>query len=225
MRDHFAERTFILRVDATDIGSSEATIASDIGFLAEHHIRPIIVTPSKSIAASWVRALNRNANVAVGLSGSDAGLLPATAPDHIGTVQTRLLATLTTAGYVPIIEPTAFGLSGNEIAVEPNEVACAIASATDAARVIFFHTGGGVLDPQTRVLLNELTPAEALALAESTELDTALRATIRAAALGVRAGVEAAQIFDGRIAHAMIVEVLTAQHLGTQVTGSVYIGC
>jgi acetylglutamate kinase len=225
MFEHFAERTFILRVDTTDIASIEATLASDIAFLTEHQIRPIVITPSAGIASSWVRTLNRNANVAVGLSGSDAALLPATGADRIGTVQTRLLATLITAGYVPIIEPTAFSLSGNEIAVAPDDAACAIASATDAVRAIFFHTAGGVIDPQTQVLLHELTPAEALALAERHELDASLRAGIRAAALGVRAGVEAAQIIDGRIAHAMIIEMLTAHHLGTQVTGSVCIDC
>jgi acetylglutamate kinase len=69
-----------------------------------------------------------------------------------------------------------------------------------------------------------LTPAEALALAEREDLDARLRAAMRAAARGVRAGVGAAQILDGRIAHATIVECLTEQHLGTQVTGSVFTG-
>jgi acetylglutamate kinase len=226
MIDSFAGRTFILRVDATDIGSAQTTIASDVAFLTERQVRPIVVAPSASIASSWVRALNRNANVAVGLSGSDAGLLPAAAgADRLGTVQTRLLATLTDAGYVPIIEPVAFGLSGDDVAVEPDVAACAIASATNAVRVIFFHASGGVVDPHTRALLAELTPSEALALAERPEIDPSLRAAVRAAALGVRAGVDAAQIVDGRIAHAAITEILTSYHLGTQVVGSVYMGC
>lgn len=160
MLDSFVGRTFILRVDTTEIGSAQTTVASDITFLTEHQIRPIVVTPSASVASSWVRTLNRNANVAVGLSGSDAALLPATGSDHLGTVQTRLLVTLTAAGYVPIIAPVAFGLSGDEIAVEPDAVACAIAAATDAVRAIFFHSAGGVIDPRTRALLEELTPAE-----------------------------------------------------------------
>ena len=73
-------------------------------------------------------------------------------------------------------------------------------------------------------MIDELTPAEALALADRTDLAPELRRAIRAAALGVRAGVEAAQILDGRIAHAAIVEFLTERHLGTQVTGTVYLG-
>src|SRR4029077_20650386 len=103
--DSFVGRTFILRVDTTDIGSTQTTVASDIAFLTEHQIRPIVVTPNAGIASSWVRTLNRNADIAFCVSGSDAALLPATCSDHLGTVQTRLLATLTAAGYVPIIAP------------------------------------------------------------------------------------------------------------------------
>ena len=51
-----------------------------------------------------------------------------------------------------------------------------------------------------------------------------MRAVVRAAAYVVRAGVNAAQILDGRVAHAAIVEFLTDRHLGTQVTGTVYLG-
>ncbi|HTV72253.1 MAG TPA: hypothetical protein VME66_00915 [Candidatus Acidoferrales bacterium] len=222
MREDFAGRIFVLRVGAADIEAPQTTIVADIAFLAEHHVRPIVVAPSGAVASSWVRTLNRNANVAVRLSGADAALLPAAHADQIGTVQTRLLATLTSAGYVPVIEPTAFALSGDEIAVEPDDVASAIASATDAARAIFFHEAGGVVDPQTQAIVSELTPAEALTLAEHGNLDPSLRTAIRAAALGVRAGVAAAQIVDGRIAHATIVELLTTQHLGTQVTGSIF---
>ena len=103
-------------------------------------------------------------------------------------------------------------------------MAVAIAAATAAARAIFFHASGGVVDPATLALVSELTPAEALTLAEGDDLDPELAAAIRAAARAVRAGVSAAQIFDGRVAHATIVEFLTAQHLGTQITGAVYLG-
>nr|MDQ2681286.1 hypothetical protein [Candidatus Eremiobacteraeota bacterium] len=91
-----------------------------------------------------------------------------------------------------------------------------------AVRAIFFDTLGGVADPHTAALIDELTPAEALGIAENTAIPLTLRNAVRAAALGVRAGVGAAQIIDGRIAHAAIVELLTQRHLGTQVTGSVY---
>jgi acetylglutamate kinase len=135
-------------------------------------------------------------------------------------VQTRILHTLTAAGFIPVVEPTAFAVFGpDDEAVVPDDVAAAIATATEAARAIFFHRDGGVIDPQTLQIIDELTPAEALALANDVRVPDDLRHAIRAAATGVRGGVAAAQIVDGRVAHAALVEVLTATHLGTQVTG------
>jgi acetylglutamate kinase len=72
------------------------------------------------------------------------------------------------------------------------------------------------------MLVAQLTPAEALEIAEDRSLAENLRNAVRAAALGVRGGVGAAQICDGRVAHASIVEFLTARHLGTQVAGTVH---
>ena len=223
MGPSFAGRTFVLRIDRSPIDEN-TTLASDLAFLMQRNVRPIVVAPSADAARSYVRALNRQTNVAVGLSGADAAFLPARGHDTVGRVQTGILATLTEAGYIPVIEPTAFAFGGGEVEIGADDVAAAIAAATDAARAIFFHAAGGVIDPTSDALVAELTPAEALALADREELDPALRAVVRAAAHGVRAGVSAAQIFDGRIAHAVIVEFLTDQHLGTQVTGAIYLG-
>jgi acetylglutamate kinase len=219
----FAGRTFVVRIDRSPI-DERTTFASDLAFLIEHDVRPIVVAPTSDVARTYVRTLNRHTNVAVGLSGADAALLPAAGSEAVGRVQTRILATLTAAGYVPVIEPTAFGFGGNDVALDANDVAAAIAAATDAARALFFHAAGGVVDKTSHALLAELTPAEALDLVEGDDLDDELRAAVRAAAYGVRAGVGAAQIVDGRIAHATIVELLTDQHLGTQVAGTVYLG-
>ena len=225
MAHTFAGRTFVVRIDRSPIDES-TTLASDLAFLLERDVRPIVVAPTSDAARSYVRALNRNTNVAVGLSGADAALLPASGRDAVGRVRAGILATLTSAGYIPVIEPTAYAFAGAnaDIDVAADDVASAVAAATDAARAIFFYAGGGVMDPMSRSLVTELTPAEALELADRDDLDADLRNAVRAAAHGVRAGVGAAQILDGRIAHAAIVEFLTDRHLGTQVAGTVYLG-
>jgi acetylglutamate kinase len=220
----FENRTFVIRVDEAALEINGATVIGDLAFLAERGVRPIVVAPTSAVARTYVRSMNRLANAAVGLSGCDAAMLPAGASDAIGAVQTGILTTLTAAGYVPVIEPTALGIGGDDVSVAADDVAVAIAVATEAARAIFFHAAGGVVDPDTASLIAELTPAEALALMERAGFDAALRAAVRAAAFGVRAGIGAAQIVDGRIAHAAVVEFLTARHLGTQVTGGVYVG-
>jgi acetylglutamate kinase len=217
----FAGKTFVVRIDEATAQDAGATLVGDLAVLAAHHVRPIVVAPDPLAARAIVRAINRSANVALALSGSDAALLPDT-PTGIGRVQTRILHTLTGAGFIPVVEPTAFALFGEtDRAVVADDVAAAIAAATEAARAIFFHRAGGVPDPQTNTVIGELTPAEALALADDPRVDPELRRAIRAAATGVRAGIPAAQILDGRVAHATVVEVLTSGHLGTQVTGGI----
>jgi acetylglutamate kinase len=215
-------RSLVLRLDETSLAADGITLFSDLAFLRELGVRPVVVAPSPASARTVVRLMNRTGDTAVGLSGADAGMIPAGAGPEVGAVQTRLLNTLLGAGYVPVIEPLALGIFGRDVAVAPDAVASALAQAITATRAIFFNDAGGVVDAQSQLLIDELTPAEALALAEDVSLGDDLRSAIRAAALGVRGGVGAAQIVDGRIAHAAIVEFLTARHLGTQVAGTVY---
>ena len=217
-------RTMVIRVDEATLGAEGATFFSDLVFLGNLGMRPLVVAPTHDAARAVVRTMNRSGDAAVGLSGADAGMIPAAAGETIGNVGTKLLRTLLDAGYVPVIEPLAFGFTGNDVVVAADDVAQALASAVGAARAIFFNNQGGVIDAKTRVLIDQLTPAEALTVAEDRTLAEDLRAAVRAAALGVRGGVGAAQICDGRIAHASIVEFLTARHLGTQVAGTVYTG-
>ena len=217
-------RSLVLRLDETTLATDGTTLFSDLAFLRELGVRPVVVAPSPQSARDVVRMMNRTGDTAVGLSGADAGMIPAAAGSEVGAIQTRLLNTLLSAGYVPVIEPLALGIFGRDVAVTPDAVASALAQAITATRAIFFNDAGGVVDTQTQLLIDELTPAEALALADDASLEEDLRSAIRAAALGVRGGVGAAQIVDGRIAHAAIVEFLTARHLGTQVAGTGYTG-
>ena len=218
-------RTMVIRLDEATLGAEGATFFSDLVFLGNLGMRPVVVAPSKDAARAVVRAMNRSGDAAVGLSGADAGMIPAGAGETtIGNVGTKLLRTLLDAGYVPVIEPMAFGFAGNDVEVAADDVAQALASAVGAARAIFFDEQGGVIDAKTKLVVDQLTPAEALDIAEDRTLAQKLRTAIRAAALGVRGGVGAAQICDGRVAHAAIVEFLTAKHLGTQVAGTVYTG-
>ena len=212
----------MIRLDDATAACDDATICDDLHVLAERGIHPIVVAPGVEAARSLVRKINRSANVAVGLSGSDAALLPL-AQGSVGTVHAHILYTLTGAGFIPVIEPTAFNLfDENDASVIADEVAAAVGAACDTARAIFFHHSGGVLDLATHQTIAELTPAEALALADDDRVTSDLRATMRAAAQSVRSGVPAAQIVDGRVAHALVVEILTAHHIGTQVTGAFY---
>lgn len=219
----FSGKTFVVRVDDASVRSDASTLVEDIGVLLEAQVKPIVVAPTAIDARNLVRSINLHANTAVALSGSDAAMIPS-APGGIGKIQTGILTTLLSAGYVPVVEPIAFAAFGaDDAGLDADEVAEAIATAIDAERAIFFNAAGGVADPKTAKLIEEMTPAEALEAAGDPRLPFDLQAAIRAAALGVRRGVAAAQIVDGRVPHATIIELLTARHVGTQVTGGIYL--
>lgn len=219
---HLTARPYVIRVDHNSLDAAP-TFWDDLIFLRNHHITAILVAPDSDTARALVRRINRSSNSAVCVSGADAGTLP-TKGEGIGTVQTGLLETLLNAGFLPVLEPVGFAPLGQEIPVDANSVAAFVAAATEARRAFFFTDAGGVNDPSTSARIGELTAAEALELADDDRLDANVRKTVRAAALGVRNGVEAAQILDGRIAHATIMEFLTKQHVGTEVRGALYLG-
>ncbi|MBV9271152.1 MAG: hypothetical protein JO165_08660 [Candidatus Eremiobacteraeota bacterium] len=218
--DVFAGKAFVVRVDEATAADAGTTFVRDLAFLAGRRVHPILIAPHPDAAAQLVRTINRSGNSAVRLNGADAALLP-TSGTAIGNVQPGILRTLTGAGYIPVVEPTGFELFAEAAQLNADEVARAVAAATDAVRAIFFHALGGVIDPQTEAVISELTPAEALTIADDARVPRDLRDAIRAAAMGVRDGVKSAQIVDGRVAHATIVELLTAHHLGTRVTSSI----
>ena len=93
----FAGKTFVVRVDEATACAQNGTFIPDLGFLTKQGVRAIVVAPNREAASAIVRAMNRSGNAAVGLSGEDAALLPATGRS-MGTVQTGILSTLTGAG-------------------------------------------------------------------------------------------------------------------------------
>ncbi|HEV8023158.1 MAG TPA: hypothetical protein VGP41_17920 [Candidatus Lustribacter sp.] len=211
----------VVRIDESTLATDGTTLYADLAFLVERGQRPIVIAPSSDAARTIVKTINRTSDCAVGVSGADAGMLPA-AGEGLGAVQTRLLHTLLGAGYIPVVEPLAFGMFGGDVEIHADDVASAVARSMSANRALFFHETGGVIDALTQECIGELTPAEALTLADDATLPQDLRNAIRAAALGVRGGVGAADILDGRIAHASIVELLTMRHVGTRVMGTVF---
>ena len=217
----FSGTTFILRCDRETADSENATLFADIEVLRDEGIAAVIVAPDAPSARSLVMRMNLSHNRAVGVTGADGALLPRAA-DGVGAVQPEVLLALLEAGFVPIVEPMAYApIAAREESVEADEVARAIGVALRASRAIFFHRAGAIANPLTNDPIAELTAAEALAFADDDRFAPDIRATMRAAARGVRGGIGAAEICDGRIAHAAVIELLTEQHLGTRVTGGV----
>jgi len=220
----FVGRSFVLAVD--EAAEQSPTFASDIVFMRKLGIRPVIVHDAgeRATGARLAGRINRIGGEAVELNGTSAAtLLVALAAD--GTIELRgvnpaLICLLLERGYIPVLAAEGAGVSGVPAPLPADEAARGLGAAIGAIRLLFSAQPGGIPSDGDGII-TELTSSEALALAHGGKLSAELSQRLAAAALGVRAGVEAAQILDLSASHAALVELLTAQHLGTQVVSSV----
>lgn len=177
---------------------------------------------------------------AVGISGKDAGFVLA---EKVGgrreadpqqgierhvdlgfvgepvAVDRRLIDTLTGAGIIPVVAPVAIGADGCTYNINADTMAGAIAGALGARRLYLLTDVVGVLDKAGELLTDLDARAVARLRADGTisggmipKLDTCVAA--------VGAGVDAAVIIDGRVPHAMLLEIFTDQGAGTLVRAS-----
>jgi acetylglutamate kinase len=173
---------------------------------------------------------------AVGLSGKDAGLVTAekvgrSAPDKLQGIERhvdlgfvgepvgvdrRIIDTLSAAGIIPVIAPIAIGADGHTYNINADTMAGAIAAALGAKRFFLLTDVAGVLDKQGE-LLTDLDPAAIAELRADGTISGGMIPKLETCVNAVEAGVDAAVILDGRVPHAMLLEIFTRQGAGTLV--------
>lgn len=163
---------------------------------------------------------------AVGISGKDAGMLKAKPKDsgkfgftgEITSVNIEILEKLLNDGFVPIIAPIAAG-DGIEhcgFNINADSVACEIAKAIKAEKVIFLTDTKGVLDKNGDVVPT-LTPTIARQYKDSNVISGGMIPKIDACVSCVENGVQKVHIIDGRILHSILLEMFTSKGIGTQI--------
>ncbi len=173
---------------------------------------------------------------AVGLSGKDAGLVMARkivgrAPDpNVGiernvdlgfvgepvAVNRAILDTLSASGVIPVIAPIAPDAAGETFNINADTMAGAIAASLRAQRLFLLTDVAGVLDKAGR-LLTDLDPARIAALQADGTVTGGMIPKLETCITAVEGGAEAAVILDGRVPHAMLVEIFTRSGAGTLV--------
>jgi len=176
-----------------------------------------------------VSTINREAleePVAVGVSGEDAGLLTVVPRDSglgfvgdVSHVRASVLERLLAEGLTPVVSTIGADGSGQPYNVNADEAARAIAVAMAAEKIVYLTATPGLLEDveDESSLVPRLTSAE---LRERIEHDSVSRGMIpklRACADAVDAGVRTAHIIDGRVPHALLIELLTDEGIGTMV--------
>ena len=171
---------------------------------------------------SWIAA---EGGRAVGISGKDGRLVTATKvlgevdlgfvgePDD---VDTRLLETISKAGMIPVVAPIGVGADGQTYNINADTMAGALAIATGAERLFLLTDVPGVLD-KAKNLLTDLTPKQIGGLQGDGTISGGMIPKLQTCIDAVEGGVDAAVILDGRVPHAMLVEIFTRQGAGTLV--------
>jgi acetylglutamate kinase len=220
----FIGRTVVLRLDPE--AAEATTLVSDLVFMRRIGIRPLVVHDAgdRTTGPRLVGMINRVGGEALGIDGTSAGTLIA-ANDADGnpvvrTVNSQLMSLLLDQGYIPVFAAQGAAISGLPMPIDGDDAARVLAQAMHAVRLLFPAHPGGV-PSASEGIIDELTSSEALELAAKGTLSEDLGRHLRAAALGVRSGVDAAQLLDLSARHAAIVEILTAQHVVTQVVSNI----
>lgn len=175
-----------------------------------------------------VEAMNEHGNMAVGISGADAGVIVAEQADprlgRVGAI-TRinhlLIEDLVAADYIPVIATVAIGEDGGCYNVNADVAAGHIAAAIGAHKVFFLTDVDGLYEdyPDRGTLISAMTLEEARQMVEDGAISTGMIPKLRSCVYALDAGVKKGHIINGTTPHALLLEILTDKGIGTMVTG------
>jgi len=181
-----------------------------------------------------VNLINRHGGSAVGLTGKDGDLIrarklnltrenpEARVPEiidigHVGEVESidaSVVDMLVHGNFIPVVAPIGVGEDGRSYNINADLVAGKMAEVLKAEKLILLTNTEGLLDKQNR-LLTGLTLEKVDALIADGTITGGMLPKIACALDAVKAGVNSAHIIDGRVPHAVLVELFTDQGIGT----------
>lgn len=182
---------------------------------------------------SWI---SQAGGKAVGISGKDGGFVTAEKierttrdPDSniervvdlgfVGepkSVDRSVIDTISAAGMIPVVAPIGVGTDGHTYNINADTMAGAVAAALGAARLFLLTDVPGVLN-KAGDLLADLDPAQIAELRADGTISGGMIPKLETCVNAVEGGVDAAVILDGRIPHALLVEIFTREGAGTLV--------
>ena len=184
-----------------------------------------------------VSLLTKNGGKAIGLTGKDGGFIRArklkmsrqTAemqePEiidigHVGEVESidpEIIETITQSDFIPVIAPIGTGEDGMSYNINADLVAGKLAQLVMAEKLILLTNIAGVQDKAGKVLTG-LSTAQVQELIADGTIHGGMLPKIRCALDAVSSGVKSAQIIDGRVPHAVLLEIFTNKGIGTQIS-------
>jgi len=183
-----------------------------------------------------VNLLNQNQGKAVGITGKDGNLIKAKKLKlrrkdpkltdeivdigHVGeiiSINTEILETMKDSDFIPIIAPIGTDDSGASYNINADSVAGAIAKVIGAEKLILLTNVEGVKNKKGEVLTG-LSAAQVSKLIANKTLQGGMLPKVKCALEAIKGGVTSAHIIDGRVEHAVLLEIFTNQGIGTLIT-------
>ena len=178
-----------------------------------------------------VHLINRHGGKAVGLTGQDGNFIHATKlmmankelpgefidigqVGDVTAIDPTLIEFLDTGDFIPVIAPIGVGPDGETYNINADVVAGKLAEILGAEKLILLTNTPGVLDKEGK-LLTGLTPKQIDDMVADGTLSGGMLPKISSALDAARSGVKSVHIIDGRVEHALLLEVLTDEGVGT----------
>jgi acetylglutamate kinase len=176
-----------------------------------------------------VTLINQAGGKAVGLTGKDGALIRAKKLlvagqngekidiGHVGEVESIdpvVISTLEDGGFIPVVAPIGVGKGGESYNINADLVAGKLAEVLRAEKLVLLTNTPGVLDNDGK-LLTGLTPKRIDELVANGTLSGGMLPKIGSALDAARGGVKSVHIIDGRVDHALLLEILTDEGVGT----------
>ncbi|MDJ0869307.1 MAG: acetylglutamate kinase [Myxococcota bacterium] len=175
-----------------------------------------------------VDLVQRGGGRAVGLTGSDGSMIQVRRRLHEGTdigrvgevmqVDPAAIRAVAESGFVPVIAPIGVGDDGLTYNVNADEAAGAIARALGAEKLMLLTDVEGVLDPEGE-LVGQLSLHEARRLISEGVIQGGMIPKIECCIGAVESGVPRAHVIDGRVVHAVLLEIFTDGGVGSLIMG------
>jgi acetylglutamate kinase len=175
-----------------------------------------------------VAAIHQQGGRAIGLSGKDGAMVVARKQSggrdlgfvgEVAAVDPVLVRGLVAQGLIPVIAPIAAGPGGETYNINADHFAGRIAGPLGASKLVLLTDVRGVLrdraDPGS--LVSELTEAAARRMIAGKQIESGMIPKVQACLDALEAGVERCHIIDGRLPHALLMELLTDVGIGTMV--------
>jgi acetylglutamate kinase len=178
-----------------------------------------------------VSLINYHGGKAVGLSGRDGGLIrakkaqPARLADtdedlglvgEVDKINPELISSLEERGFIPVIAPVGAGPGEKPYNINADTAAGALSAALKSEKFILLTDVPGVMDKDGR-LISSLSEDEAAELIHNGVVSGGMIPKIRCCLSALEGGVPKAHIIDGRVPHALLLELLTEKGIGTEI--------